>query len=74
MSAADFAFLIADSVLTQWPLAVALSLGLGLGFMVVWVLTRSIRREARANANELIEVARREAAVAAEELKQKAEE
>ncbi len=74
MSAADFAFLIAESVLAQWPLTVALVLGLGLGFMVVWILTRSIRREARANAVELIEVARREAAVAAEVMKQKAEE
>lgn len=74
MSAADFAFLIAESVLVEWPLLVALVLGLGVGFMVVWILTRSIRREARANAAELIEVARREAAVAAEVMKQKAEE
>ncbi len=74
VSAADFAFLIAESVLVEWPLLVALVLGLGVGFMVVWILTRSIRREARANAAELIEVARREAAVAAEAMKQKTEE
>ena len=74
MSAADFAFLIAESGFTQWPLTVALAMGMGLGFMVVWALTRSTRRTARENAAELIEVARREAAVAAEELKQKAEE
>jgi ribonuclease Y len=74
VSAADFAFLIAESGFTQWPLTVALAMGTGLGFMVVWALTRSTRRAARENAAELIEVARREAAVAAEELKQKAEE
>jgi ribonuclease Y len=74
VSAADFAFLIAESGFTQWPLTVALAMGMGLGFMVVWALTRSTRRTARENAAELIEVARREAAVAAEELKQKAEE
>ena len=47
--------------------------GSGIGFLIVWALTRHIRRAAHEQAAELIEVARREAAVAAEELKQKAE-
>jgi ribonuclease Y len=74
VSAADFAILIAESALVEWPLAAALALGMGLGFLVVWAVTRHTRRVAHENAAELIEVARREAAVAAEELKQKAEE
>ena len=73
-SAADFAFLITGSSLVDWPLAVALLLGVGIGFFVVWAVTRHTRRVAHETAVELIEVARREAAVAAEELKQKAEE
>jgi ribonuclease Y len=43
------------------------------GFAVVWIVTRYTRRAAHEQAIELIEVARREAAVAAEELKQKVE-
>src|SRR5580698_6117140 len=43
------------------------------GFFIVWMLTRQTRRIAHEQATELIEVARREAAVGAEELKQKAE-
>jgi len=74
VSAADFAILITESALVEWPLAAALALGMGLGFLVVWAVTRHTRRVAHENAAELIEVARREAAVAAEELKQKAEE
>ena len=48
-------------------------MGGGIGFWVVWRLTRHTRRAAHEQAAELIEVARREAAVAAEEMKQKAE-
>ena len=66
--------LIAASSQFDWPLTVALVLGMGLGFFVVWAVTRHTRRLAHENAAELIEVARREAAVAAEEIKQKAAE
>jgi ribonuclease Y len=52
---------------------VSLFLGVLVGFFVLWVVTRYTRRTAHEQAAELIEVARREAAVGAEELKQKAE-
>lgn len=75
VGAADFAFLIAESgQYFDWALAVVFVLvGSGIGFLIVWALTRHTRRVAHEQAAELIEVARREAAVAAEELKQKAE-
>jgi ribonuclease Y len=57
----------------DWSLAVELLVGMGVGFAVVWALTRQTRRAAHEQAAELIGVARREAAVAAEEMKQKAE-
>ncbi|OIR07450.1 ribonuclease Y [mine drainage metagenome] len=62
----------------EWPLAVgilfSLILGGGSGFFGVWALTRHTRRVARENAAELIEVAKREAAAIAQEMKNKAEE
>lgn len=67
-----FASLFAASDQFDWPLAVALVLGMGVGFFVVWAVTRHTRRVAHEQAEELINVARREAAVAAEEVKQKA--
>lgn len=75
VSAADFAFLIAESdQFHDWaPAVIFVVVGGGIGFMIVWALTRHTRRVAHEQAAELIEVARREAAVAAEELKQKAE-
>lgn len=73
VSAADFAFLIAESDPFEWSLAAALVVGGGIGFLVVWAFTRHTRRVAHEQAAELVEVARREAAVAAEEVKQKAE-
>jgi ribonucrease Y len=75
VSAADFAFLIAESdPFRDWWLAVAfVVVGAGIGFLIVWALTRHTRRVAHEQAAELVEVARREAAVAAEEMKQKAE-
>ncbi len=73
MSAADFAFLIAESDRLDWPLPAGLVIGLALGFIIVWALTRHARRVAHEQAAELIEVARREAVVAGEEIKQKAE-
>lgn len=72
-SAADFAFLIAESDVFDWSLPVALVVGGGIGFLVVWAFTKHTRRAAHEQAAELVEVARREAAVAAEEVKQKAE-
>ena len=48
--------------------------GICAGFFVVWLLTRHTRRNAEAQANQLIDVARREAIVAAQEVRQKAEE
>ncbi len=57
----------------DWSLAVALIGGMGVGFFVVWVSTRQTRKIAHEQAAELTEVARREAAVVAEEYKQKAE-
>jgi ribonuclease Y len=52
---------------------VSLILGALAGFVVVWFVNRYSRRTAHEQAAELIEVARREAAVAAGEIKQKAE-
>ncbi|MCX6945247.1 MAG: ribonuclease Y [Opitutales bacterium] len=57
----------------DWVSPLVLVVGGGIGFLVVWSLTRHTRRVAHEQAAELVEVARREAAVAAEELKQKAE-
>ena len=78
MSAADFAFVFAGSGPVEWQLTVAMLVGTlvggGLGFIGVWAITRHTRRVARENAAELIEVAKREAAVVAQEIKQRAEE
>ena len=72
-SAASHAFLGAIGYLDDWSFPIALLVGGGIGFAVVWALTRHTRRVAHEQAAELSEVARREAAVAAEEMKQKAE-
>ena len=64
---------MAENDLVDWSLPMALILGIGSGFLVAWLATRHTRRIAHEQAGELIEVARREAAVAAEEMKQKAE-
>ncbi len=62
----------------EWPLAVgilfSLMLGGCAGYFGVWALTRHTRRSARENASELIEVAKREAAAIAQEIKNRAEE
>jgi ribonuclease Y len=73
LSAAVFASFFAESEPMDWSLLVTLVSGGALGFLLVWAFTRHTRRVARENAAELIEVARREAAVAAEEVKQKVE-
>ena len=75
MGATELAILSAEAgQLLDWSLeAASVLLGLAAGFGVVWALTRHTRRVAHEQAAELIEVARREAAVAGEELRQKAE-
>ncbi len=57
-----------------WPLAAAITFGVSLGFMLVWLLTQHTRKDADERAAERLEVAKREAAVAAQEIKQKADE
>jgi len=73
VSAADFAFLIAAIDLFEWSAPAALVIGGALGFLVVWAFTRHTRRMAHEQAEELLEVARREAAVGAEEIRQRAD-
>jgi len=76
---ADTAFTLplAQADASDWSLSVSLLLGLLAGIVggafLVWVFTRHVRRVAHEQASELTEVARREAAVAAEEIKQIAE-
>ncbi len=55
-------------------LVAASIVGAGLGFLLVWLVTRHSRRVAEQNAAQLLEVARREAAVTAQELKARSEE
>ena len=59
---------------TWWTLATAIAAGGSIGFLFVWSLTRHTRRVAGKSAAERLEVVKREAAVAAQEIKQKAEE
>lgn len=65
---------MAASDLDVWSLAASLAVGVSVGFFMVWLLTRHTRRNAELSAAQLVEVARREAAVAAQEIRQKAEE
>ncbi len=73
-SAADFVLLILQSEPFFFSLAIAGIAGTGVGFLIVWIVTRHTRRMAQQNASQLLEVARREAAVGAQELKSKVEE
>ena len=59
-SAASHAFLGAIGYLDDWSFPIALLVGGGIGFAVVWALTRHTRRVAHEQAAELSEVARRE--------------
>ncbi len=59
--------------MNAWSLILDLLIGMGAGFLIAWALTKHSRRVSREHGVELIEVARREAAVAAEEMKQRAE-
>jgi ribonuclease Y len=73
-SAADFVLLILQG--EQFPLFLVLAgiAGVGLGFLIAWIATRQTRRAAEQHAAQLLEVARREAAVNAQEMKSKAED
>ena len=70
--AADFALLTGSEPI-DWTLLVSLFIGMVFGFTVVWMVTRHSRRGAEEKGAEMIAIAKREGAVAAEELKQKAE-
>ncbi len=65
---------MAESAPLQWPLTVAIGVGVMGGIGLAWLLTRQTRRLAKEEAAQIIEVAKREAAVAGQEAKQKAEE
>ncbi len=65
---------LAAADLEPWSLALALLLGAGAGFAIVWVALRQMRRQAREQAEQLREVAQREGAVEAAAARQKAEE
>jgi ribonuclease Y len=72
-----FTLPLAQADASDWSLSVSLLFGLLAGIVggafLVWVFTRHVRRVAHEQASELTEVARREAAVAAEEIKQSAD-
>ncbi len=73
-SAADFVLLVVQGEPFLFSFIVAIITGTGLGFLVVWMVTRHTRRMAEQNAGQLLAVARREAAVSAQELKTKVAE
>ncbi len=70
----DLAFLMAASPRGDWSLAVTVVFGFSAGLVISWLVTRHNRRVSEQQAEQLLEVAKREAAVAAQETKQKAEE
>jgi ribonuclease Y len=70
---AEIASILPQGGFFDSAISVSLFVGVLVGFIVVWVVTRYTRRGAHEQAAELVEVGKREAAVGAEELKQKAE-
>ncbi len=72
--AAEYFLLILEGDPFLFSILVAGLIGVSLGVLLVWLVTRHSRRMAEHNAAQLLEVARREAAVAAQEMKGKAEE
>ena len=70
-TAAEIASILPQGGLFDAAIPFSLFVGVLVGFTVVWVVTRYTRRVAHEQAAELVEVGRREAAVGAEELKQK---
>ncbi len=73
-AAADYAFLMAQGDQIYWPLTASLVVGISTGLALAWLISRQTRRLAKEEAAQILDVARREAAVGAQELKQKAEE
>jgi ribonuclease Y len=73
-SAADLVLSILQDEQFSLALVMGIVAGTGLGILLIWILTRQSRQMAKQNANQLLEVARREGAVSAQELKTKAEE
>ena len=71
--AAVFTFSFAEGGAFNWSLSAAVLAGMAIGFLAVGILARNTRRAARQQAAETVAFAHREAAVAAEEMKQKAE-
>ena len=57
-----------------WALGVSVLMGLALGYFAVWLVLRQTRRLAREKAESHLELAKREAAVAAQEIISKGEE
>ncbi len=57
-----------------WTFLVAVIVGVAGGFLIVWMVTRQTRCIAERQALEQLEIAKREVAVAAQELRQKAGE
>ncbi len=74
VSVVDFAFLIAQTGSLPWSFTAAVAVGAVAGFAVVWAVTSHTRRLAKQSAEHLLEVTKREAAVAGQETKQKVEE
>ncbi len=71
---ADFAAIPSpEGVPSYWSLGVSIVVGLALGILLGWLAARQARRWACTQAKQVVSVAKREAAVAAEEAKQKAE-
>jgi ribonuclease Y len=74
VSAADYSSLLAASEPLLAPLVVSVIVGVGLGFIIIWFATRHTRRQAEQQAKAHLELARREGAVIAQELKAGADE
>lgn len=71
---ADFAAILApESEPSYWSLGLSIVLGVGVGALLGFLFTRQTRRLASTQAEQIVDVAKREAAVTAEEAKQKAE-
>ena len=65
---------MAQSSPIPWPLTVAIGVGVAGGLALAWAFTRQSRRLAKEEAAQILEVARREAVVVSQEIRQKAEE
>jgi ribonucrease Y len=72
LAQADLVSHATDEIL--WTFLGAVIAGVAGGFVIVWLVTRQTRRIAERQALEQLEIAKREAAVAAQEVKQRAEE